>query len=108
MDVLAALADDTRRQMVERLAQADLSAGELGEGFGISQPAVSRHLRVLRDAALVEVEARGQQRIYRLAPDALGEVEHWLGDIRRFWAQRFDALATEIERGKRARRKGTS
>jgi DNA-binding transcriptional ArsR family regulator len=108
MDVLAALADDTRRSMVERLARADLSAGELGEGFGISQPAVSRHLKVLRDAALVEVEARGQQRIYRLAPDALGEVEQWLGDVRRFWAQRLDALAIEIERGKRSRRERTS
>jgi DNA-binding transcriptional ArsR family regulator len=108
MDVLAALADDTRRQMVERLAHADLSAGELGEGFGISQPAASRHLKVLRDAGVVAVEARGQQRIYRLAPDVLGEVEQWLADLRRFWAQRLDALATEIERGKRARTKETS
>lgn len=107
MDVLAALADDTRRQIVERLAQADLSAGEVGAGFGISQPAVSRHLKVLRDVGLVEVEARGQQRVYRLAPDVLDEVEQWLADVRRFWEQRLDALATEIERGKRARKEKT-
>src|SRR3954452_18509550 len=108
MDVLGALADDTRRQMVERLARTDLSAGELGDGFDMSQPAVSRHLKVLREAGLVEVESRGKQRVYRLAPDALGEVEQWLADLRRFWTQRLDALGTEIERGKRSRREETS
>jgi DNA-binding transcriptional ArsR family regulator len=108
MEVLAVLADDTRRQMVERLARADLSAGELGDGFGISQPAVSRHLKVLRDAALVEVEVRGQQRIYRLAPGALDELERWVAGLRRFWEQRLDALGTEIERGRRARLKERS
>ena len=104
MDVAAALADDTRMRIVERLARADLSAGDLAAGFD-SRPGVSRHLRVLREAGLVEVEQRGQHRIYRLVPQPLEELESWIGDVRRFWTQRLDALDTEIERGKRLRRK---
>ena len=104
MDVAAALADDTRLRIVERLAREDLSAGDLAAGFETSRPAVSRHLRVLREAGLVAVEQRGQQRIYRLDPQPLAELETWIADVRRFWSQRLDALDTEIERGKRARR----
>ena len=105
MDVAATLADDTRMRIVERLARADLSAGDLAAGFDTSRPGVSRHLRVLREAGLVEVEQRGQHRIYRLVPQPLEELESWIGDVRRFWTQRLDALDTEIERGKRLRRK---
>ncbi len=104
MDVAAALADDTRLRIGERLAREDLSAGALAAGFDTSRPAVSRHLRVLREAGLVAVEQRGQQRIYRLDPKPLAELETWIVDVRRFWSQRLDALDTEIERGQRARR----
>jgi DNA-binding transcriptional ArsR family regulator len=103
MDAAAALADDTRMRIVERLARSDLSAGELAAGFDTSRPAVSRHLRVLREAGLVSAEQRGQQRIYRLVPQPLEDLETWIAGVRRFWSQRLDALATEVERGKRAR-----
>ena len=106
MDALAALADDTRRQIVERLARADLSAGELGTGFDISQPAVSRHLKVLRDAGLVEVRRDAQRRLYRLHAEPLRELDEWLEPYRDLWAQRLDALDTEIARGRRAQRTG--
>jgi DNA-binding transcriptional ArsR family regulator len=107
MEAAAALADQTRMRIVERLARHDLSAGELAAGFDTSRPAVSRHLRVLREAGLVSVEQRGQQRIYRLVPQPLEDLETWIAGVRRFWSQRLDALATEVERGKRARRHHT-
>jgi|SRR4051794_797332 DNA-binding transcriptional ArsR family regulator len=103
MLVAAALADDTRRRIVERLARGDLSAGELAAGFDTSRPAVSRHLRVLRDAGLVKSEARGQQRVYRLAPEPLAELQSWLTELQGFWSQRLDALDTEISRGRASR-----
>jgi DNA-binding transcriptional ArsR family regulator len=108
MLVAAALADDTRRRIVERLARDDLSAGELASGFDTSRPAVSRHLRVLREAGLVEAEPRGQQRVYRLAPGPLAELQSWLTEVQGFWSQRLDALDTEISRGRASRRRETS
>lgn len=99
-----ALADPTRRTIVERLAREEMTAGEIAALFDLARPGVSRHLRVLREAGLVEAEAVAQRRIYRLAPVALDEVEQWCHDVRAFWAQRLDALDTEIARGARARR----
>lgn len=96
-----ALADPTRRTIVERLAARDHTAGELGAGLRISQPAVSKHLRVLREAELVTVEPLGQRRIYRLRPEALDEIDDWAREVRDFWRQRLDALDTEIARGRR-------
>ena len=107
MLVAAALADDTRRRIVERLARGDLSAGALAAGFDTSRPAVSRHLRVLREAGLVESEPRGQQRVYRLAPGPLAELQSWLAEIQDFWSQRLDALDTEIACGRRSRGRTT-
>ncbi|WP_076259709.1 metalloregulator ArsR/SmtB family transcription factor [Intrasporangium flavum] len=99
-----AMADPTRRAIVENLARAELSAGEVAELFDTARPGVSRHLRVLREAGLVEARAEGQRRVYRLVPSALDEVEQWCRDVRTFWGQRLDALDTEIARGVRARR----
>lgn len=112
MHALDILGDPVRRRLVEVLAEARgraegrVGAGELTrlahEEFGISQPAVSNHLRVLRDAGFATSEPRGSRRLYALVPDALEEVDDWLQDQRRFWTQRFDALDTEIARGRTA------
>lgn len=102
MHALAVLADDTRRQIVRLLADdGELAAGDIAGRFAISQPAVSRHLRVLREAGLVTVEVRAQRRIYRLDPAPLRELDDWLAGYRRFWDQRLDALGTEVRRGRR-------
>ncbi|MQA32871.1 ArsR/SmtB family transcription factor [Modestobacter roseus] len=104
MEALGALADPTRRQIVALLAAGEQGAGELAERFPVSRPAVSRHLRVLREAGLVRVRAEGQRRVYALDPAPLAELDAWLAPYRRLWAQRLDALDTEIARGRRARR----
>ncbi|MGI8701750.1 MAG: ArsR/SmtB family transcription factor [Nocardioidaceae bacterium] len=100
---LEALSDATRRRIVEELAGADRTAGELAALFDISRPGVSRHLRVLREAGLVDVDPVAQRRVYSLTAEPLAEIDEWLGRYRSLWTQRLDALATEIARGKRAR-----
>ena len=102
--VLHALADESRRTVLEILRDHPASAGELAAALPIARPGVSRHLRVLRDAGLVEVRQDSQRRIYTLRPEALVEVDEWLGEYRRLWENRLDALHTEIARGKKARR----
>ncbi len=104
MDPLAALADPTRRRILERLREGELAAGELCDEFSISRPAVSRHLRVLREAELVHSRVEGQRRMYALDPRPLAELDAWLQPYRRLWGQRLDALDTEIRRGRRDRR----
>ncbi|GAA1250951.1 metalloregulator ArsR/SmtB family transcription factor [Oryzihumus leptocrescens] len=99
-----ALADESRRTVLEILRDHPASAGELAEALPIARPGVSRHLRVLREAGLVDVRQDAQRRIYTLRPDALVEVDEWLGEYRRLWENRLDALHTEISRGKKARR----
>ena len=103
MQALAALADPTRREIVALLAAGEQGAGELAGRFAVSRPAVSRHLRVLREAGLVRVRVEGQRRVYALDPRPLSEIDAWLAPYRRLWAQRLDALDTEIARGRRAR-----
>jgi DNA-binding transcriptional ArsR family regulator len=100
----AALADDTRVRIVEALAERDRSVTELVELFTISQPAVSRHLRLLRQARVVEVEPAGRQRIYKLNPVALREVSGWADRCRGTWEARFDALGTHLDTMKERRR----
>jgi len=95
-----ALADGTRRRIVELLAERDRTAGELADAFQISRPGVSRHLRVLREAGLVRAQPDAQRRIYRLDPQPLAELDSWLHRYHDFWTQRLDALETEIARGK--------
>jgi DNA-binding transcriptional ArsR family regulator len=99
--VFEALADPTRRRLLELLAAGERSAGELAEEFAISRPGVSRHLRVLREAGLVRARGAGQRRLYSVDPGPLDEVDAWLDRWRGFWAQRLDALDTEIGRGRR-------
>jgi len=103
---LAALADPIRREVVDLLAGGELAAGDLADRFPVSRPAISRHLRVLREAGLVHVRTEGRRRFYALDPGPLRELDTWLERYRDLWAQRLDALDTEIARGRRARRNG--
>jgi DNA-binding transcriptional ArsR family regulator len=99
--VLRAMADEGRRTLLESLSNGPATAGELAALLPIARPGVSRHLRVLREAGLVEVRQEAQRRIYALRPEPLAEVEEWLDRYRRLWEQRLDALHTEVARGKR-------
>lgn len=105
--VLRAMADESRRTLLESLADGPATAGELAELLPIARPGVSRHLRVLREAGLVEVRQEAQRRIYALRPAALSDVDEWLDRYRRLWEQRLDALHTEVARGKREQRSTT-
>jgi DNA-binding transcriptional ArsR family regulator len=98
MEVFEALADPTRRRIVELLSEEERSAGELATNFMVSRPAVSKHLRVLREAGVVNVRMDAQRRIYRLDPKALGEAEGWLARRRRFWEKRLDVLEAHVEK----------
>ena len=102
--VLRALADQSRRTVLEALAGGPATAGELAALLPIARPGVSRHLRVLRAAGLVEFRQQAQRRVYSLRPEPLAEIDAWLGRYRALWEQRADALHTEIARGKRDRR----
>ena len=106
VDALTALADPTRRRLVALLARGEVAAGELAERFPVSRPAISRHLRVLREAGLVRSRTEGKRRLYALDPRPLRELDDWLEPYRDLWAQRRDALDTEIARGRRARTSG--
>jgi DNA-binding transcriptional ArsR family regulator len=103
--VLRALADESRRTVLETLTSGPATAGELAARLPIARPGVSRHLRVLREAGLVEVRQEAQRRVYSLHPEPLVEVDKWLGQYRALWELRLDALHTEVARGKRERRR---
>jgi DNA-binding transcriptional ArsR family regulator len=96
MQSLAAVADPTRRRIVELLAERDRTAGELVKEFNLSAPAISQHLNVLREAGLVTTRAEGQSRIQSLNPAGLDELDEWLHRTRAFWSQRLDALEREL------------
>jgi DNA-binding transcriptional ArsR family regulator len=106
------LGDPVRRRILELVADGERAAGAIGEPiqreFGISQPAVSQHLRVLREHRFLSVRAEGTRRLYAVDPDGLHDVDEWLEHFRRFWAPPLAALATEIERGKRTRRRSST
>jgi DNA-binding transcriptional ArsR family regulator len=102
--VLQALSDESRRTMLEALTVGPATAGELAALLPIARPGVSRHLRVLREAGLVEVRQEAQRRVYSLRPEPLAEIDQWLGRYRPLWEQRLDALHTEVARGRRERR----
>lgn len=101
--VLQALADGSRRTMLEILRDHPATAGELAQALPIARPGVSRHLRVLREAGLVDVRQDAQRRIYSLRLAPLQDVDDWLGDYRALWQNRLDALHTEVARGKKER-----
>ena len=105
--VLRALSDESRRTLLEALADGPACAGDLAALLPIARPGVSRHLRVLREAGLVEVRQEAQRRVYSLRLEPPAEVDEWLGRYRALWEQRLDALHTEIARGKRERRNTT-
>ncbi len=90
--------------MLDALADRPATVNELAALLPIARPGVSRHLRVLREAGLVEVRQDSQRRIYSLRPQPLAEIDDWLGRYRALWQQRLDALHTEVSRGKRERR----
>jgi DNA-binding transcriptional ArsR family regulator len=102
---LEALADPTRRRIVELLAQRDRTAGELVDEFDVSAPAISQHLNVLRDAGLVVTRAEGKSRIQSLNPAGLDELGAWLEKTRAFWSRRLDALERELRAEDAAARK---
>jgi DNA-binding transcriptional ArsR family regulator len=108
MHALDVLGDPVRRRILEMLVDGELSAGEIGvfirEEFGISQPAVSQHLRVLREQGFASVRPEGTRRLYAVQPQGPREASQWLSAFERFWQPRLDALGTELARGKRQRR----
>ena len=102
------LGDPVRRRILELLADGELTSGAvcvvIQEEFGISQPGVSAHLRVLREGGLAVVRPEGARRLYAVNPASLRDVDRWLDRFRRFWAPPLDALETELARGRRERR----
>jgi DNA-binding transcriptional ArsR family regulator len=107
MRPLEALADPTRRRIVELLARRDRTAGEIVQEFDMSAPAISQHLNVLREAGLVVTRAEGQQRIQSLNPAGLDEIGAWLEKTRGFWSRRLDALERELRADDERNRKKT-
>lgn len=92
MDAFIALADPTRRQIIQSLAAGESAFGDIADQFEMSRPAVSQHLKVLREAGLVAVRKDAQRRIYRIEAGGLDEVDEWLDTVRRFWSERLDEL----------------
>ncbi|WP_300017877.1 metalloregulator ArsR/SmtB family transcription factor [Pseudonocardia sp.] len=107
MHAFDVLGDPVRRRILELLADGEQTSGAVTatvrSEFGISQPAVSQHLKVLRDNGFATVRAEGTRRLYAVAPEPLQQVDAWLDHFRRFWTPRLDALDTEIARGRRDR-----
>lgn len=96
-DAIAVLAEPTRRRIVDRIGTSERSVGELVDALGVSQPTVSKHLRVLRDAGLVTCRAAAQRRIYRIDARPLRELDAWLAPYRRLWTHHLDALERHLD-----------
>lgn len=114
LSLFEVIAEPNRRRILDLLCDQQRSVNELVEALGLNQPAVSKHLKVLKDAQLVEAETAAQRRLYRLRPEPLRELDAWLGRYRKFWSDRLDALGAHLDamedepsrkRGKRRRRK---
>lgn len=103
MTILEALVDPTRMRIVEMLRLGEMDAGAIAAEFETSQPAVSRHLRVLREAGLVQSRVEAQRRVYSLDATPLRELDRWLEPYRRFWEGRLDALDAQVKRARRQR-----
>jgi DNA-binding transcriptional ArsR family regulator len=101
-DVFRAVADPTRRTILDLLTEGELAVKELQPAFRISQPALSQHLRVLREAGLVSERRAGRLRIYRLEAGPLADLRGWLGRYERFWDERFDRLGRVLDGAERA------
>jgi DNA-binding transcriptional ArsR family regulator len=98
MQGLTALADPTRQRIVEMLAKGALSSGDIASRFAMSAPAISQHLKTLREAKLVTVRPEAQRRIYELNEEGVGELAEWVNDLRKFWATKLDALEVELRK----------
>jgi len=98
MQSLSALADPTRQRILEMLAGGALSSGDIAQRFDVSAPAISQHLKTLRDAKLVRVRPEKQKRFYELDPQGIGEVAAWIGGLRKFWTTKLDALEAELRK----------
>ena len=109
MQAFTILSDPVRRRILEHLRVQDLSSGEVvstvGEEFGITQSAISQHLKVLRENRFANVRVDGARRIYSLEPSGLEDIDQWLAPFRRFWDTKFSALEKEVKRGKKKKRK---
>jgi DNA-binding transcriptional ArsR family regulator len=103
VNAIEALADPTRRRIVELLGEQERSAGDIASHFDTSRPGISRHLRVLREAGLVSVRGDAQRRLYSLDPAPLAELDDWLSRYRAIWTNRLEALDTEVRRRRRRR-----
>lgn len=108
MHALDILGDPVRRRILELLSDGELAAGAVGgvvqREFGITQPAVSQHLRVLREAGFATVRAEGTRRLYAVEPSRLADADAWFDQFRRYWTPHLAALGTELARGRRQRR----
>lgn len=111
MHAFDVLGDPVRRRILELLTTGELSSGDvvqvIQKEFGISQPAVSQHLKVIRENGFARVRSAGPRRLYAIDTKALRQVDAWLNQFRPFWASKLDALGAEIERGKKRRRNST-
>jgi DNA-binding transcriptional ArsR family regulator len=106
MDTFSAVADPKRRAMLDLLVKRERSVGELVSAFpDISQPAVSKHLRILKGAGLVDMRVQAQQRIYTFQPKGLAELEAWIAKYKVFWTDRLDSLERHLDKSKRAKKK---
>ena len=109
MHAFDVLADPVRRRILELLADGEHASGEVVEviakEYGISQAAVSQHLKVLRDSGFATVRVDGSRRVYSVDAEPMREVDEWIGRFRGFWSNKLDALATEVARGKKARKR---
>ncbi|HEY1247863.1 MAG TPA: metalloregulator ArsR/SmtB family transcription factor [Nitrososphaera sp.] len=106
MDTFSALADPKRRAMLDLLVKRERSVGELVSAFpDISQPAVSKHLRILKDAGLVDMRVQAQQRIYALQPKGLAELDAWIAKYKVFWSDKLDSLERHLDKNKGAKKK---
>lgn len=108
MNAFDVLADPVRRRILELLAEGEHASGDVAavvqREFGVSQAAVSQHLKVLRDSGFAHVRPQGQRRLYSMDTAPLREIDAWVGQFRAFWDHRMDALATEVARGKKKRK----
>lgn len=109
MNAFSILGDPVRRRILEHLAIDSMTSGEVvnvvGEEFDITQSAISQHLKLLRENGFAKVAPDGTRRIYSLEPKGFEDIEHWLAPFRRFWGPKFEALAKEVERGKKKKRR---
>jgi DNA-binding transcriptional ArsR family regulator len=104
VETFTALADPTRRRIVEMLARGPLASGDIARRFAISAPAISQHLKVLKDARLVQMRVDAQRRIYEIDAGGLTEIERWVGSVRKFWAHKLDLLEAQLAQADAAKK----